>query len=264
MTAVPKIKIVNQLIGDERGVYRIQHGDRVGYITISTDVFDEDTMCRPYLLIPQLPELPATAWTRMTISPSKSSKYDVTVSYDPLPEIETPWHSRRVDILSLSFQVRHKSAVHEVPFEDCTAIVKYAPFDWEIRRLRRETWAYGWLEEHRKRHPDWTMPVPKVLAHLTEEGRVIGLLLQKFEGELAGPEDYDACRKAIIEMHGAGLVHGDLNRYNFLVNREQDRAVLFDLEHAEEFDEASAQRELESLAAELSETTGRGGPPIPV
>lgn len=65
-------------------------------------------------------------------------------------------------------------------------------------------------------------------------------------------------------MHEAGLVHGDVNRYNFLVNREQDRAILSDLEHAEEFDEVSAQRELDSLAAESSETSGRGGPPIPV
>lgn len=181
MPAVPKIKIVNRLISDESGVDRVHYGDRVGYITTSTDVLDEDTMCRPYLLIPQLLELPATAWTRMTISPSQSSKYDVTVSNNPLPGIETLWHPHFLDILSLSFQVRHKSAVHEVPFENSTAIVKYAPFDWEIRRLRRETWAYGWLEEHRKRHHGWTMPVPKVLAHVTEESRVIGLLLQKVE-----------------------------------------------------------------------------------
>ncbi|KAI7266472.1 hypothetical protein KC345_g8180 [Hortaea werneckii] len=221
-------------------------------------------MCRPYLLIPRLPELPATNWTRMGISPSQSSKYDVTVSNDPLPEIDALWHPRRVDILSLSFQIRHKSRVHEVPFENSTATVKYAPFDWEIRRLQRETWAYGWLEEHRKRHSDCTLPVPKVLAHVTEEGRVIGLLLQKMEGEFAGPEDHDVCKKAILEMHAAGLIHGDVNRYNFLVDREQDRAVLLDLEHAEEFDEVSAQREIGSLAAELSETTGRGGPPITV
>lgn len=75
----------------------------------------------------------------MTLSPSQSSKYDVTVSNDPLPEIDALWHPRRVDILSLNFQVRHESAVHEVPFENSTVTVKYAPFDWEIRSLRRET-----------------------------------------------------------------------------------------------------------------------------
>lgn len=65
----------------------------------------------------------------MTISLSQSSKHDVTVSNDPLPEIDALWHPQRVDILSLSFQVRHKSAGHEVPFESTTAIVKYALFD---------------------------------------------------------------------------------------------------------------------------------------
>ena len=51
---------------------------------------------------------------------------------------------------------------------------------------------------------------------MTEEGRVIGLLLQKVEGEFAGPEDHDVCKKATLEINAAGLVHGDVKRYNFM------------------------------------------------
>jgi len=39
------ISILNQIIDDEEGAYRIRVGERVGYLTISTDVFDEDTIC---------------------------------------------------------------------------------------------------------------------------------------------------------------------------------------------------------------------------
>ena len=51
------ISILNQLIGDDEGDYRIRVGRHVGYLTINTDVFDDITMCRPYLLIPKLPPL---------------------------------------------------------------------------------------------------------------------------------------------------------------------------------------------------------------
>jgi len=61
------ISILNQIINDEEGAYRVRVGDKVGYLTISTDVFDEDTVCRPYLLIPKLPEFPKDEWTRIKI-----------------------------------------------------------------------------------------------------------------------------------------------------------------------------------------------------
>ncbi|KAH9214491.1 hypothetical protein DL95DRAFT_389461, partial [Leptodontidium sp. 2 PMI_412] len=55
---ISQIEILNQLIDDEQGIYRVRAGHRVHYVTIPTSTFDEDTMCRPYLLIPQLPVFP--------------------------------------------------------------------------------------------------------------------------------------------------------------------------------------------------------------
>lgn len=45
-----EISILNQRIDDEDGVYRVRFGDKVGYITIATDVFDDYTLCRPHLM----------------------------------------------------------------------------------------------------------------------------------------------------------------------------------------------------------------------
>lgn len=63
-----KLEVLDQEISDERGLYRVRAGNRVHYLTILTNVFDDDTMSKPFLLIPQLPDFPDTNWTRMTIS----------------------------------------------------------------------------------------------------------------------------------------------------------------------------------------------------
>ena len=41
------IEVLSQAIDDEEGLYRLKIGQKVHYLTISTDVFDDDTMCRP-------------------------------------------------------------------------------------------------------------------------------------------------------------------------------------------------------------------------
>jgi hypothetical protein len=91
MTMVPKsdIEILSQHIDDETGYYRLRLGRRVHYVTIPCGVFDDDTMCRPYLLIPRLPELPDSPWTTMTISRGEDGSLTSTISMDPLPEIQT-------------------------------------------------------------------------------------------------------------------------------------------------------------------------------
>lgn len=55
-----------------------------------------------------------------------------------------------------------------------------------------------------------------------------------------------------------GLVHGDVNRYNFLVAEEGVK--LLDFERLQEnASPESKRRELESLRAELVDESGRGG-----
>ena len=58
------------------------------------------------------------------------------------------------------------------------------------------------------------------------------------------------------------MVHGDVNRYNFIIDRGSGCVRVVDFEHVENFEEEKARRELESLEAELSEETGRGQPLI--
>ncbi|KAF5685389.1 alpha-galactosidase A [Fusarium circinatum] len=262
MAILPKsdMEILSQEIIHDDGHYRLRTGQRVRYLRIPVSTFDDDTMCRLYLLIPRLPDLPDSLWTTMTISQDENSSLKPVISMDPLPEIRTAWYERHVDILTLKSTRRFRSGVHEVRYNDVPAIAKIACFEWEMRRIERETWAYSLLEDHHSRHPNESPIAPKFLAHLTENGRIMGLLLEKVDGEPACVDDLEHCEILLRRLHrDLGLVHGDVNRYNFLVDRASGIGVrLVDFEHTEDFDESLAMAELLSLPAELTEETGRG------
>lgn len=263
------IEVLSQAIDDEEGLYRLRVGQKVHYLTVSTDVFDDDTMCRPYLLIPKLSGLlPDGAWTSMTISRNKQDGTLICApSTEPLREIETTWHDEHVDVLSLEREERFRSGVHEVQYNNAPAIEKIACFPWQVPQIERETWAYSELAHHHRQHPDEPLIGPRFLAHLKEnDGRVVGFLLEKLEGKPACIDDLADCEALLGRLHGGvGLVHGDVNRYNFIVNRAKghDHGAdirLVDFEHTRAFEEGLAKEELMSLPTELTEETGRGGP----
>lgn len=256
------IEVLNQEIDDEKGSYRIRAGNRVHYVTIPTSVFDEDTMCRPYLLIPQLPEFPDYDWTSMKIRRSQGhGDLQTTIASEPLAEVQETWHPLRIDVLSLARKTVFNSGVHEVVHEGKSAIAKIACFAWHIPRIERETWAHRILVENRL--PDEGPFAPRFLAHLTENGRVIGFLTEKLEGSPAGIDDLASCQELVRRLHDLGLVHGDVNRYNFVVDRRPEGlTLLVDFEHAEGYEEETGRKEIESLESELAEETGRGKPVI--
>lgn len=259
-----KIEILCQLISDDgkgEGEYRVRCGDRVHYLAIDAQVFDEDTMCLPHLLIPRLPSFPPPPWTKMHLSRSNTVDGPLTVKItnDALAEVSFTWHHRRIDILALPQLRRFKSGVFETRYEGRPAVAKMACFEWQIPNLTRETWAYHVLDHD----SDGTPLAPPFLGHLTEHGRVMGFLMGKVEGRAACLDDLARCEALVKRLHslgGLGLVHGDVNRYNFVVEEKPDgRIWLVDFEHAQDYEEQAGQAEIQSLPFELTETTGRGG-----
>lgn len=263
------IEVLSQAIDDEEGLYRLRIGQKVHYLTISTDVFDDDTMCRPYLLIPKLSGLlPGGAWNSMTISRNKKDgSLMCTPCTEPLRQIETTWHDQYIDVLSLKREERFRSGVHEVQYNNAPAIAKIACFPWQIPQIERETWAYSELAHYHRQHPDEPPIGPRFLAHLKEEnnddGRVVGFLLEKLGGEPACIDDLAECEALLGRLHGGvGLVHGDVNRYNFIVDRARryDHGAdirLVDFEHARAFEEELAKEEVATRGISRGDRTGR-------
>ncbi|KAK0117994.1 hypothetical protein ONS95_012305 [Cadophora gregata] len=254
-----EIEILSQEIDEDFGSYRIRSKQRVHYVKIATGIFGEDTMCRPHLLVPQLPQFPDEDWTIMEVSRKPDGSLAFDLSFKVLPSVKTIWHPNTIDVLSLEKVKRHRSGVHEVLFSGLPAICKIACFRWQIPRIEHETFIYSVIEEYRE--PGDPVIAPAFLGHVTENGQVIGMLLEKLEGDFASAKDLSVCSEALENIHHMNIVHGDVNRYNFILDRSKEPAhvYLVDFEHAEPYEESKALGELQSLSSELAETSGRGG-----
>lgn len=258
-TEDPDIEVLNCEYGVPKldGHYRLRIGKVVKYLTIQSGVYtDEDTMCFPRLFVRSLPKLPDDPWTSLDMSLDENGKLHLKPSNDPLPSAE-PWHSNLVDVLSLPKIKTVSSKIYETQYQGQPAIAKIARFPWEMRLLKTETMVYNDLtvlgEEENS-----PLIMPPFLGHLVENGRVMGMLLGKIEGMYAGIKDLPVCRDVVRRLHEMEIIHGDVNRYNFVISENGKRAFLLDFENAEQFNEERAKEEMGCLEKELEEETGRG------
>lgn len=129
--------------------------------------------------------------------------------------------------------------------------------DGRFPGVQNETAAYAVISQYQSQHPSEPPIAPNFLGHLTENGRAMGVLLEKVNGEFASIEDQGKCEDR--RLHGMGLIHGDINRYNFLVDSDEIVRMV-DFEHAEDREDGSAREELGASPFELAEVSGRGGP----
>jgi tRNA A-37 threonylcarbamoyl transferase component Bud32 len=87
---------------------------------------------------------------------------------------------------------------------------------------------------------------------------VIGFLLEKLEGRReAIINDIQNCEVTLKRFHSLGLLHGDPNRYNFLVADHGVKLIDFECSQ-EDTTEAARATEMQSLQAELIDQSGRG------
>ncbi|KAF5601682.1 uncharacterized protein FSUBG_8047 [Fusarium subglutinans] len=257
------IEILNQEIDEDEGQYRIRAGNRVHYVTIPghaspNPIFDEDTLCRPYLLVPKLPPFPDEDWTKMSLSLGPDGSVQSDISFEPLDEVKSTWHPQHIDVLLLKRIKYHKQRVREVEYQGKIAISKIAVLQWLVPQIEHETRVYQALAK--LQGADEARLTPEVLGHLFEGGRNVGLLLEKIEGDYATPADLPKCEEALRKLHKLGFVHGDANRYNFIVERSTGNVKMIDFEHAKKYDEKKARAEIEELASELTDESGRGAP----
>lgn len=70
--------------------------------------------------------------------------------------------------------------------------------------------------------------------------------------------DIAACQQTLDRLHQLGILHGDINRFNFLIHGS--KAVLIDFDTARKCDDQDALRkEFETLPSYLQDTSRRGG-----
>ncbi|RSL97482.1 hypothetical protein CDV31_013034 [Fusarium ambrosium] len=246
--------------------FRILTGTSVQYVTIQAGALHADLlMDMPLGFREILPALPygVSHWNTAFISRNAASgKLEAVLDKKELPFVRTIWHPKKVNFLDLhrtqqltllAQECTIKSVDPPEDHEQTTMIAKMARFPWEIQYIESETSIYQLLQS--------SGIGPRFLGHVQEDGRTIGFLLEKVQGRRAGMADLQVCQRALQRLHDIGVLHGDVNRHNFIINASQDEeAVLVDFEKAvTNADAESLVREMASLEEQLSEQTGRGG-----
>ncbi|KFY26668.1 hypothetical protein V493_03939 [Pseudogymnoascus sp. VKM F-4281 (FW-2241)] len=252
-----KVEILNQDIdpdGNTPSYYRMLVDKKhFKYVTIDPGIYEVDDLCFPPILLAILPSFPDSNWNCSRISQTAGSPpFFAETSQQNLPSIDPLWHPKPYDYLSFEIGRRLRSNVYMAssPQFENPMVAKFARFEWEIGYFIAETQAYSWIEGHDIG--------PEFLGYLTEEGRVIGFLIEYVEGHHATISDLSACEAIVERLHGLGVLHGDLNKHNFLIS--ESRAILIDFETAKRSDNTDGmKREAEGLERQLLDESGTGG-----
>ncbi|KAI1826653.1 hypothetical protein F4861DRAFT_536963 [Xylaria intraflava] len=214
----------------------------IKYLNINPEV---NTLAYNALDTIDLPYLPAGDWTVATMGllPCTGQAAVTGTTSDPLPGVSDVWDSDSYEYLDLYILeidgceggkckdnvklVNHPSL--KTPRN--VAVMKYAIFPDDIPSIERETMIYKRLQGFPS--------APKFLGHVTENGRVIGFLMEYIRS--ARPADIGGlftdlalakCRKALVDLHGLGVIHNDADPRNCFI-RPDGAAVWIDYDMAE-------------------------------
>ncbi|KAI9683355.1 MAG: hypothetical protein M1829_005427 [Trizodia sp. TS-e1964] len=134
---------------------------------------------------------------------------------------------------------------------DSKVVVKYAYFPWKIDYFEEETAAYKMVEGHQI--------CPKFLGHLTEHGRVMGIIIEYIDGHPPTIEELPLCQQALAKLHKLGFLHGDMHKHQFIIH--DGKAVIIDIATLRRCDDPKLLREefqsLEKHLLEDSDCAGR-------
>lgn len=240
---------------DDQSFFRVLvDGSSIKYITVEAGLYSTEDMCFGPSLVSILPKFPPGDWNDGLVAKDANDQpHFARVGLTSFPGVQNTWHGTYVDYLDLSIGRKLRTGIYEAEsslFED-TVAVKFARFPWEIQYMENETTAYQWISGHDIG--------PQFFGHLTENGRVIGFLMERIAGARhAGAEDTGICGEVLSRLHDLGVRHGDTNRFNFLIRGS--KATLIDFDTARKCDDPHLLlREFENLSISLQDLSSRGG-----
>ncbi|KAJ5462998.1 hypothetical protein N7475_007942 [Penicillium sp. IBT 31633x] len=240
---------------EDESYFRILINGSIKYVTIAPGIWSTVDMCFGPSLASILPDLPTGEWNDGLVDkhPETGEPYFVRATRTTFSGVGNIWHSVFLDCMDLEEVRKLRGGIYEVKcaqFEGIT-VAKFARFYWEIGYMEGETCAYQLIEG--------SGIGPRFLGHLTEDGRVIGFLMECItNARHAGPQDLEICQRTLSRLHALGLKHGDVNRFNFLVRGEE--AILIDFDTIRKCDDTSLlAEELQKLQEALEAKSTRGG-----
>ena len=219
-------------------------GKHVKYISFEKDAIPEGGEFFPPSPVPPLPHFPPGDWNQGIISrdPVTTRLALTRFTRANIPGIQNIWHPKQFDYFE--FEVfRHLTQNVQVathPTFNRPVVVKFAQFPRDIPKFETETTTYEWI--------DGEGIGPEFLGHLTEDGRVVGFVIEYIDGtEPANEDDIDAFWVALAKLHGLGICHGDMHEGNVVIR--DGEAVIIDFQYAHRTDDADLLQDECNLVA---------------
>ena len=237
-------------------------GKYVKYVTTAPGALggeEIDWSFGPILLSELLPPFPPGNWNKGHVAkgPETGEVAFIEVKTEPLAGVESLWHPVKLNELDFAQELylrqRVRTSTHPELNDGKPVLIKTAVWPWEVAFMEAETTAYGSICGRGIG--------PKFLGHVTEgkDGRVIGFVAEWVQdARIAGPGDFEGCRKALRQLHELGIKLGDINKHNFLV-REGHDVILIDFEFAKKCSPQELEDEMNALKGSLEDPSFRGG-----
>ncbi|KAB8269430.1 hypothetical protein BDV30DRAFT_229861 [Aspergillus minisclerotigenes] len=242
MTNDVKEEVLSLDLEENDFLYRIRRNSRIVYVSVlDAGILPPDYRTDGFLVLAKLQNIPKwnDKWKTLTV---RNTAQGIQSSPDEFPphglglgQLNHP-SAIFVNILDLTTVSRTSYRLSRVRHGEESWVLKIARFKHEIASLQNEVSIYS------KLMASGVSFCPKFIGFVTP-----------------GIQDLKDCTETVRLLHEHGIVHGDLNKYNFLVTEEGVKLFDFEVSAAQEdADPGSTEDELKGLAARLEDESGIG------
>ncbi len=253
-----KEELLSLDLEDSDYLYRIERDDRIIYVSICPDLVPKGDRTNGPKVLSHIEKIPKwkEQWRTLTVEKTPYGILSKVDGFLPHSLAEHPISGQYYNILNLTRIRRISNRVSLVSQNYQKCMLKIARFEHELEALSTEIRAYSVLQV---RH---STLAPTFLGYVyeEEENRVIGFLMEFLRGHHPHLKDQQLCNNAIQELHKIGIVHGDPNKYNIII--EEDTVKFIDFEEATFWDdhdfEQSREQGGDNLIRFLTDSSGLG------
>ncbi|KFY73187.1 hypothetical protein V499_06713 [Pseudogymnoascus sp. VKM F-103] len=246
---------------DDDYLYRIRRGHRIVYVSVlHADIVPPEHRTEGSRILSHLRLLPGWdgEWRTLTAR-KRGGGVECTVNESEAHKLDggavSACAGPAYNILELERCGRIIESMARVLVGGTVCVVKIARFRHELEALQREVRVYGALRDRK-----FGLCLGFIgYVYEEEKSRVVGFLMEELYGRHPDIGDLGACEDTVEQLHGVGVVHGDLNKYNIIISGNEAKLIDFEVStFLEGGHHEKAKDELRQLAHQLLDTSEVG------